>query len=73
MQALTYLNEADILARQLDEDNSFGPRSLLYRAQALVQSKQHKIFKRDLKSTGLSPEQMTAYEFFRSNLEYLKV
>jgi hypothetical protein len=46
---------------------------LIFRAQALVLSKQHKTFKRDLKSTGLNPDQMTTYEFFRSNLEYLKV
>ena len=68
-----YLNEADIMSRQLDEDNSFGSRSVLLRAHALVLSKQHKTFKRDLKPTGLSPEQMTTYEFFRANLEYLKV
>jgi len=68
-----YLNEADIMSRQLDEDNSFGSRSILFRAHALVLSKQHKTFKRDLKPTGLSPEQMTTYEFFRANLEYLKV
>ena len=54
-----YLNEADILSRQLDEDNTFGPRSVLLRAHALVLSKQHKAFKRDLKPAGLAPEQVT--------------
>lgn len=71
-QALTYLAEADTMAKQLDEDGSFSNRSLLLRAHALVLSKQHKVFKRDLKPAGLSPEQMTTYEFYRANLEYLK-
>ena len=72
-QALIYLTEAEALSRQLEEETNFWPKSVLFRAHALVLLKQHKTFKRDMKSTGLSPEQMTVYEFFRSNLEFLKV
>jgi hypothetical protein len=56
-QALEYLSEADGLSRQLDDESSFCPRSVLFKARALVLMKQHKTFKRDMKPTGLSPEQ----------------
>jgi len=70
-QALAYLSEAEALAKQFDE--GFWPRGVLFRAHALVQLKQAKAFKRDMKSAGLTPDQTTIYEFFRSNLEYCKV
>ena len=72
-KALLYLTEAETLSRQMEEDTNFWPKSVLFRAQALVLLKQHKTFKRDMKSAGLTPEQTTVYEFFRSNLEFLKV
>lgn len=61
------------MSRQVEEDSNFAARNVLFRAHALVLLKQHKTFKRDMKSTGLSPEMTTMYEFFRSNLEFLKV
>lgn len=36
----------------------FASRSLLFRAQAFVLAKQHKLFKRDLKPIGLSAQQV---------------
>ena len=45
----------------------------LLRAHAFVNGRQHKQFKKDLKSTGLSPRVAVSFEFMRANLEYLKV
>lgn len=70
-QALALLPEAENKARQ-EQDEEWMHRCLLCRAQALVQSKQYKMFKRDLKPTGLHGIQLTTYEFLRSNLEYVK-
>ena len=44
----------------------------LYRAHAFLNARQHKQFKKDLKSTGLDAKECVAFEFMRANLEYLK-
>ena len=38
-----------------------------------MNARQHKQFKKDLKSTGLPPRIAISFEFMRANLEYLKV
>ena len=44
------------------------------RAMAMVQCKQYKAFKRDIKPNGtMTGDSLTAYEFLRANLEYVKV
>jgi hypothetical protein len=45
----------------------------LQRAQAFVNARQHKQFKKDVKSTGLGTQDCISFEFMRANLEYLKV
>ena len=41
---------------------------------AMVQCKQYKAFKRDIKPNGtMTGDSLTAYEFLRANLEYVKV
>ena len=49
-------------------------RGVLDRAMAMVQCKQYKAFKRDIKPNGtMTGDSLTAYEFLRANLEYVKV
>ena len=65
--ALTYLNE-------MDKTSSSSSAMALQRAQALVMSKAHKAFKKDIKAGDMMvPQEAIAFEFLRANLEYLKV
>ena len=66
-EAICFLNE--ITSTNSEAINRF---QVLARARALVQLRQHKIFKRDIKPVGIHGNHLTAYEFLRSNLEYLK-
>ena len=67
--ALTYLNE------MYKPTGGGGPSStvILQRAQALVLSKAHKAFKKDIKAGDMGPGDSLTFEFLRANLEYLKV
>ena len=70
VEAIFYINE---LASSNTDDNDIANMfSIISRARALVQMRQHKLFKKDLKSSQLQGDYLTAYEFLRSNLEYVK-
>ena len=69
VEAIFYINE--LASSNTDNDIAYM-FSIISRARALVQMRQHKLFKKDLKSAHLQGDHLTAYEFLRSNLEYVK-
>ena len=78
--ALTYLNEMDKTSSSSAGGGGAGAASpspsvmALQRAQALVMSKAHKAFKKDVKAGDMMvPQEAITFEFLRANLEYLKV
>ena len=78
--AVTLVLKGPTLASEyLEKATGLDPNtSLLSRALILVQTRQHKAFKRDLMGgNGAAPDQGTpayvAFEFIRANLEILKV
>ena len=74
--ALTFLNEMEPKVGLESGGGGNGPPSsvqVLQRAQALVLSKAHKAFKKDVKAGDLEPEDAVAFDFLRANLEYIKV
>ena len=70
IEAIFYINE--LTSSNSDENNSGSMYPIIARARALVQMRQHKLFKKDLKSSQLRGDLLTTYEFLRSNLEYVK-
>ena len=70
IEAIYYMNEMPSV--NPEDSEAVNMYQILSRARALVQMRQHKLFKRDLKSSGLQGSLLTAYEFLRSNLEYVK-
>jgi hypothetical protein len=70
IEAIYYMNE--MTSGNPENLEAVNMYQILSRARALVQMRQHKLFKRDLKSSGLQGSFLTAYEFLRSNLEYMK-
>jgi len=72
--ALNYLNcAASIQPPQGGKNYATTARGVLDRAMAMVQCKQYKAFKRDIKPNGtMTGDSLTAYEFLRANLEYVK-
>ena len=80
--ALTYLNEMDkTMSAPSSSSSSSGAGAsssassvaVLQRAQALVLSKAHKAFKKDIKAGDMGPQEAITFEFLRANLEYIKV
>ena len=69
IEAIYYINE---LISNPEDSDSVNMYPVIARARALVQMRQHKLFKKDLKSGQLQGDLLTAYEFLRSNLEYVK-
>ena len=51
-------------------EKAASSRVTLDKALALVQSKQYKYFKRDLKANGMAGHELTTFEFLRANLEF---
>ena len=70
VEAIFYINE--LTSSNSDDHESGSMHPIIARARALVQMRQHKLFKKDLKSAQLQGDLLTAYEFLRSNLEYFK-
>ena len=68
-----FLNEAEANAKHGPPDEAFAQRLQLCRALALVQAKNHKGFKRDLKANGLSATNQITLEFLRANMEFIRV
>jgi hypothetical protein len=72
-EALSYLGQSLASDGSQSPTPSLGGRQLLCRAHALILSRQHKPFKRDLKPVGLTPDETVTFEFMRANMEFLKV
>ena len=72
-KALNIIQDLEASKSKQDMEESLQQRFFLSHALALVQSKNHKAFKKDLKlTTDLSPKNQVTYEFLRANMEFVK-
>ena len=72
-KALNLIQELETSKNRQEFEESFQQKLYLSHALALVQSKNHKAFKKDLKLTSnLTPQNQVTYEFLRANMEFVK-
>ena len=72
-KALNIIQDLEASKSKQDMEDSLQQRFYLSHALALVQSKNHKAFKKDLKlTTNLSAKNQVTYEFLRANMEFVK-